>query len=38
MSRQLILSKKLRVGLLDCGCDPEDPDNLIYFETLQQEP
>lgn len=30
--------RKLRVGLLDCGCDPEDPDNLIYFETLQQEP
>ncbi|WP_446401788.1 hypothetical protein [Coleofasciculus sp. C1-SOL-03] len=29
--------RKLRVGLLDCGCDPEDPDNLIYFETLQQE-
>lgn len=30
--------RKLRVGLLDCGCDPEDPDNLIYLETLQQEP
>ncbi|NES17999.1 MAG: GNAT family N-acetyltransferase [Symploca sp. SIO3E6] len=30
--------RKLRVGLLDCGCDPEDPDNLNYFETLQREP
>jgi hypothetical protein len=30
--------RKLRVGLLDCGSDPEEPDNLIYFETLRQEP
>lgn len=26
--------KKLRVGLLECGPDPEQPDNLVYFETL----
>jgi len=30
--------RKLRVGLLDCGLDPEEPDNLIYLETLRQEP
>ncbi len=30
--------RKLRLGLLDCGSDPEEPDNLIYFETLRQEP
>jgi hypothetical protein len=30
--------RKLRVGLLDCGPDPEEPDNLTYFETLRQEP
>jgi hypothetical protein len=27
--------RKLRFGLLDCGADPEEPDNLVYFETLQ---
>ena len=27
--------RKLRVGLLDCGPDPEEPDNLVYFETLR---
>jgi hypothetical protein len=26
---------KLRIGLLNCGPDPEEPDNLIYFETLR---
>ena len=30
--------RKLRVGLLYCGSDPEEPDNLTYFETLRQEP
>jgi len=25
--------RKLRLGLLDCGSDPEEPDNLVYFET-----
>jgi hypothetical protein len=29
--------RKLRVGLLDCGADPEEPDNLVYFETLRIE-
>lgn len=27
--------KKLRIGLLNCGPDPEEPDNLVYFETLR---
>lgn len=27
--------RKLRIGLLDCGSDPEEPDNLVYFETLR---
>ncbi len=27
--------RKLRVGLLNCGLDPEEPDNLVYFETLR---
>lgn len=27
--------RKLRIGLLDCGPDPEEPDNLVYFETLR---
>ncbi|NEQ64383.1 MAG: hypothetical protein F6K21_02575 [Symploca sp. SIO2D2] len=27
--------RKLRVGLLNCGPDPEEPDNLVYFETLR---
>jgi len=30
--------KKLPVGLLDCGSDPEEPDNLVYFETLRKDP
>lgn len=30
--------RKLRIGLLDCGPDPEEPDNLVYFETLRQNP
>jgi len=30
--------RKLRVGLLDCGPDPEEPDNLVYFETIRREP
>lgn len=29
--------RKLRIGLLDCGPDPEEPDNLVYFETLRIE-
>lgn len=29
--------RKLRLGLLDCGPDPEEPDNLIYFETLRMD-
>lgn len=29
--------KKLRVGLLECGPDPEEPDNLVYFETLLKD-
>lgn len=28
--------KKLRIGLLDCGSDPDEPDNLVYFETLRR--
>ena len=27
--------RKLRIGLLDCGPDPEEPDQLVYFETLR---
>lgn len=27
--------RRLRVGLLDCGPDPGEPDNLVYFETLR---
>ena len=27
--------RKLRIGLLNCGPDPEEPDNLVYFETLR---
>jgi hypothetical protein len=27
--------RKLRIGLLDCGPDPEEPDRLVYFETLR---
>jgi hypothetical protein len=27
--------RKLRLGLLNCGPDPEEPDNLVYFETLR---
>lgn len=29
--------RKLRIGLLDCGPDPEEPDNLVYFETLRMD-
>lgn len=29
--------KKLRIGLLDCGSDPNEADNLVYFETLRRE-
>lgn len=29
--------KKLKIGLLDCGFDPDEPDNLVYFETLRRE-
>lgn len=29
--------RNLRVGLLDCGPDPEEPDNLNYFETLRTD-
>ena len=27
--------RRLRVGFLECGPDPEEPDNLIYFEILR---
>jgi len=27
--------RKLRLGLLDCGSDPEEPDHLVYLETLR---
>ncbi|NJL57029.1 GNAT family N-acetyltransferase [bacterium] len=27
--------RKLRIGLLNCGPDLEEPDNLVYFETLR---
>ncbi|MCU0546876.1 MAG: GNAT family N-acetyltransferase [Oscillatoriaceae cyanobacterium Prado104] len=33
----LTFYRKLRVGLLDCGPDPEEPDNLNYFETLRTD-
>jgi hypothetical protein len=29
--------RKLRIGLLNCGPDPEEPDNLVYFETLRMD-
>lgn len=29
--------KKLKIGLLDCGSDPDEPDNLVYFETLRRD-
>lgn len=29
--------RKLRVGLLNCGSDPEEPDHLVYFETLRMD-
>jgi hypothetical protein len=28
--------QKIRVGLLDCGLDPDEPDNLVYFEILRR--
>jgi hypothetical protein len=37
LSRALGFYRKLRVGLLDWGPDPEDPDNLVYFETLRRD-
>jgi len=27
--------RRLRIGLLNCGPDTEEPDNLVYFETLR---
>lgn len=33
----LVFYRKLRVGLLDSGPDPEEPDNLNYFETLRTD-
>ncbi|MEG4272687.1 MULTISPECIES: hypothetical protein [unclassified Microcoleus] len=33
----LVFYRKLKVGLLDCGPDPEEPDNLNYFETLRKD-
>ncbi len=27
--------RKLKIGLLDSGPDPEEPDHLVYFETLR---
>lgn len=27
--------RRLRVGFLECGLDPEEPDKLIYFEILR---
>lgn len=29
--------RKLRVGLLECGTDPEEPEHLIYFEILRND-
>jgi hypothetical protein len=29
--------RKLRLGLLNCGPDPEEPDHLVYFETLRMD-
>jgi hypothetical protein len=29
--------KKLRIGLLDCGPDSEEADNLVYFEIFRRE-
>jgi hypothetical protein len=29
--------RKLRVGLINCDADPDETDNLVYFETLRQE-
>jgi hypothetical protein len=29
--------KKLKIGLLDCGSDPSEPDNLVYFETVRRQ-
>lgn len=28
--------RKIRVGFLDCGSDPDEPDNLVYFEILRR--
>jgi hypothetical protein len=29
--------RKLKIGLLDCGSDPDESDNLVYFETLRRD-
>jgi hypothetical protein len=29
--------RKLRIGLVDCDPDPDEPDNLIYFETIRYD-
>jgi hypothetical protein len=37
LSGALGFYRKLRLGLLDCGPDPEEPDHLVYFETLRMD-
>lgn len=37
LPRALGFYRKLKVGLLDWGPDPEDPDNLVYFEILRRD-
>lgn len=33
---EIAFYKKLKIGLLDCGADPLEPDNLVYFETVRR--
>jgi hypothetical protein len=37
LPRALGFYSKLTIGLLDCGADPEVPDNLVYFETIRRD-
>ncbi len=37
LPRALGFYSKLTIGLLDCGPDPEVPDNLVYFETIRRD-
>ncbi|MEM9922407.1 MAG: hypothetical protein AAF915_01400 [Cyanobacteria bacterium P01_D01_bin.50] len=29
--------RKIKIGLIDCGVDPDYPDELVYFESLSQD-